>query len=473
MVRALGYLIFIFLVVAGLVWLLDRPGDVAVDWMGYRIETSFAVLVAGMVLLAVVAALLYRVWLAFVRAPGRIGDAWRERRRGKGYQALTRGMVAVAAGDAGEAQRQVKRAEVLLNEPPLTLLLSAQTAQLNGDDKAASRFFEEMTENPDTEFLGLRGLLTQAMKAGDDARALELARRAYRLQPKSDWVSASLFDLQLRTGKWLDAQVTADEQLRLGLVGRDDNRRRKAVLALQQGAELARAGDREEASRRYKSAHDQAPDFVPAIVAHAEALIEQGKARRAADVIAKAWAKTPHPDMVEAAWRAAGAHDALGRVKATERLVAANKDHPESLIALTRAFLEAQLWGEARERLGALGAAGLDDQPRVCRLWADLEEAEHNDTAQARDWLRRAALAGPDPTWVCDSCGNAAETWSALCGNCGGFDTFKWRRPPHVSKLAGHTGVDQAGVDHAGVDHTGANLPVAAAPGGVLPAKVD
>ena len=62
MVRALGYLIFIFLVVAGLVWLLDRPGDVAVDWMGYRIETSFAVLVAGMVLLAVVAALLYRVY---------------------------------------------------------------------------------------------------------------------------------------------------------------------------------------------------------------------------------------------------------------------------------------------------------------------------------------------------------------------------------------------------------------------------
>jgi HemY protein len=435
-IRALGYLIVIFLIVAGAVWLLDRPGAVAVDWQGYRIETSFAVLVAGVAILAAAAALAYRFWLALVRAPGRIAAAMRERRRARGYRALTKGMVAVAAGDAGEAARQVKRAEGLLNEPPLTLLLSAQAAQLNGDDKAAERFFEEMTENPETEFLGLRGLLTQATKAGDDARALELARRAYRLQPKSDWVSASLFELQVRSGKWLDAQVTGDEQARLGLIGREANRRRKAVLALQQGAELARAGDSEEAAKRYKFAHDNAPEFVPAAVAWAGALIGQGKARRAADAIAKAWGLAPHPDLVEPAMRAAGAEDALGRVKAAERLAAANRVHPESLIALANAYLEAQLWGEARSQLGALGAAGGPDQARVCRLWADLEEAERNDTAAARDWLRRAALADADPAWVCDGCGNAVGTWSAICGNCGGFDSFQWRRPSHVTRLA-------------------------------------
>jgi HemY protein len=435
-IRALGYLIVIFLVVAGAVWLLDRPGAVAVDWQGYRIETSFAVLVAGIAILAAAAALAYRFWLALVRAPGRIGDAMRERRRGKGYRALTKGMVAVAAGDAGEAARQVKRAEVLLNEPPLTLLLSAQAAQLNGDDKAAERFFEEMTANPETEFLGLRGLLTQAKKAGDDARALELARRACRLQPKSDWVSASLFDLQVRSGKWLDAQVTGDEQARLGLIGRDDNRRRKALLALQQGMELARSGDPEEAAKRYKFAHEGAPEFMPAAVAWAGALIDQGKARRAADVVAKVWALMPHPDLVEPAMRAAGADDALGRVKAAERLAAANKDHPESLIMLAGAYLEAQLWGEARSRLTTLGDGDGASQARVCRLWADLEEAEHNDTAAARDWLRRAALADADPAWVCDSCGNAVAAWSAICGNCGGFDSFHWRRPPHVTRLA-------------------------------------
>ena len=465
MVRALFYLILIFLVVAGLVWLMDRPGSVAVNWQGYRIETSFVVLVAGLGALAVAAALLYRFWLAIVRTPGRVGDAWRERRRTKGYRALTKGMVAVAAGDAGEASRQVKRAEGLLNEPPLTLLLSAQAAQLNGDENAARRFFEEMTENPETEFLGLRGLLNQAIKAGDDASALEIARRAYRLQPKSDWVSKSLFDLQVRAGKWLDAQVTGDEQVRLGIAAKDDNRRRKAVLTLQQGMTLAQDGDTEEAARRFKSAFDQASDFGPAAVAHADALIAAGKARRAADVIGRAWNAAPHPDLVAPAWRAAGAEDALGRVKATERLVSANKDHAESRIALAGAYLEAELWGEARTQLEALSAAGGSDQARVCRLWADLEEAEHGNADAAREWLRRAALADADPAWVCGDCGNAPAAWSAICGNCGDFDTFEWRRPPHVSRLAG----DPDARAEAGAG----NLPVPVADDATPPASIN
>ena len=445
MLRALWFLIIISLAVVGVVWLLDRPGSVVLDWQGYRLETSFAVLSGAAALLAAVAALLYRLWVALVRAPGRMGNAWRERRRAKGYKALTRGMVAVAAGDPTEAARQVKRADVLLNEPPLTLLLSAQAAQLNGDDGAAARFFQEMTENPETEFLGLRGLLTQALKSGDDTRALELARRAHRLQPKSDWVSTNLFDLQIGAGQWLDAQVTSDEQLRLGLTTRDANRHRKAVLGLQQGLDMARAGDKSEAARRYKQAFGQAPDFIPAALAHADALIAQGKLRPAVDVIAKTWMRYPHPDLVASYWRATEADNALDKVKATQRLTADNKTHLESCIALVRANLDAQLWGEARQHLSAITDSGTgpgngdnaneSNSARVCRLWADLEEAEHGDLEAARVWLRRAALADADPAWVCGTCGNAVGDWSAICGNCGGFDTFEWRRPPHVLGL--------------------------------------
>ena len=126
MFRILWFLVFIFFVAAGLVWLFERPGSVVLDWEGYRLETSFAVLAGAAGFLAVFAALLYRGWIALIRAPARVGEFWHERRRTKGYKALTRGMVAVAAGDAAEAGRQVKRAEALMNEAPLSLLLSAQ-----------------------------------------------------------------------------------------------------------------------------------------------------------------------------------------------------------------------------------------------------------------------------------------------------------------------------------------------------------
>ena len=43
---------------AGVAWLADRPGEIVIDWLGYRIETSLAL--ALLALFAVLAVL----WLA-------------------------------------------------------------------------------------------------------------------------------------------------------------------------------------------------------------------------------------------------------------------------------------------------------------------------------------------------------------------------------------------------------------------------
>ena len=433
MFRILWFLVFIFFVVAGLVWLFERPGSAVLDWQGYRLETSFAVLAGAAGFLAVFAALLYRGWIALIRAPARVGEVWHQRRRTKGYKALTRGMVAVAAGDAAEAGRQVKRAEALMNEAPLSLLLSAQSAQLNGDDQAAMRFFQEMTENPETEFLGIRGLLAHAMKSGDEVRALGLARRAHRLQSKSEWVSTSLFELQIRAGQWVDAQITIDEQLRLGFTSRDDHKQQKAVLTVQQGLELDISDKADEADQKFKTAYDTAPGFIPAVIHHVEALIAQDKYGRAIDILVKTWKSKPHPELVGLYWRATKAENPLQRVKAIDTLILGNKEHLESQIVLARTNLEARLWGEARKYLSAIVDTGKSrDEARVCRLWADLEESEHGDVEAIQAWLKRAASADADPAWICDSCGNAIGGWSGVCGNCNGFDTFHWARARHV-----------------------------------------
>lgn len=433
--RVLWFLGLIAATAAIMAWLFDRPGSVSLEWQGYRIETSVALLATVMAVMAAATAIAYRIFLALRHAPAQLGEAWRSRRRQKGYQALTRGMVAIAAGDADEARRQEKLAQVLLNQPPLTMLLSAQTAQLNGDETAAARFFQAMTEQLDTEFLGVRGLLNQALARGDDGAALELARHAYRLRPKSEWVAAQLFDLQTRNGQWLDAQITNDERVRAHLTTKDAGRRRKAVLALQQGFVAAAAGDPEGAAKNYKIAYDQDPTFVPAVMVQADALIDRCKVTKAADIIEKTWRVQPHPDLVRTFWRSVEAADELTVMKATERLARANPDHPESHIALAGAALKARLWGEARTHLKAVTSDGGDhDEARVCRLWAELEEAEHQDTEAAYAWLTRASLADQDPVWVCGNCGNAVAEWSGLCGNCGRFDSLAWGRPRHVAR---------------------------------------
>ncbi|HIM42524.1 MAG TPA: heme biosynthesis protein HemY, partial [Rhodospirillales bacterium] len=150
MFRALVFFAILAAAIWGAVSLADHPGSVSLQWGGYRVDTSFAVLLAIVTVLAVAAALIYRFWIYLRRAPRRVLWAWRAKRRQQGYQALTRGMVAVAAGDANEARREAKRADALLDEPPLTMLVSAQAAQMRGDEKAAGDFFKAMMERPET-----------------------------------------------------------------------------------------------------------------------------------------------------------------------------------------------------------------------------------------------------------------------------------------------------------------------------------
>ena len=214
MTRAILWIIAIGVIVAVAFQFADEPGAVSLHWQGWRIDTTVAFLVLCAAAIAVVAALIYRVWVASWHVPRRWLGFRRTQRRERGYRALTEGMVAVAAGDPAGALRHARRANNLLGDPPLTMLLSAQAAQLNGDDAAARRYFNSMQERPETAFLGLRGLLMQAQRDGDEAAALDYARRAYRLRPKTPWVLTTLFDLQVRHGDWAGARVTLDEAIR-------------------------------------------------------------------------------------------------------------------------------------------------------------------------------------------------------------------------------------------------------------------
>lgn len=437
MARWISFLVLLCVLVVGVVWFVQNPGDVTLEWRGWRIDTSVGVMMLGMAILAGATAAAYRFWRFLRRAPGEVGAALQRRKQRKGYAALGSGMVAVAAGDAGEARRHARRAEALLvDETPLTRLLSAQSAQLEGDEKAAEKFFTDMLDDPDTRFLGLRGLLTQAMKADDRVRALELATQCQAMQPKSAWVNDTLFELQATGDKWLEAAETAEGMLHRGLIDKPDADRRRAVIAFERACEMTGMNSRRESLKLLKKAVDLAPDFIPAVLALVDRHLSAGHHRKAAGLVEKTWTRLPHPDLLTPYWNAKRATDPLARVKATEKLAGLAKDGIESHLALARASLDASLWGEARKHLSDAGAGdGLEPPARVCRLMAELEEREHSDLQKAREWLVRAGSAPADPAWVCGNCGNTVGDWTPRCGNCGTFDGYRWDVPPHVEAL--------------------------------------
>jgi HemY protein len=438
--RALPAIIVIALLIAGAVFVADRPGAVSLVWQGWRVDTSVTVFVFATALLAVLAALLFHFLRLLIRSPRIIARGRRERRRRRGYRALSQGMVAVAAGDPVEAKRFARQADVLLAEPPLTLLLSAQAAQLNGDEKAAEKYFTAMLDKAETEFLGLRGLIMQALKRKDEAVALKLAERAKALRPKTQWVLASLFELQARAGKWVEAEATLAIAAKRKAVTALESARHRAVILYEQSQRAAAEHRDRDAVRLLAKAHALAPGFTQAAARYAEMLSAAGHTRQARKVIEAAWEEAPHPEL-------AAAYDAifvderpLQRLKRFETLAARAKDHIESHLALAQAALKARLWGEARRHLG--NAGGRDDNhhpsPRVARLMAELEEAEHGDLPAARLWLARATTtATQDAAYVCAACGAEVAHWVSLCPHCRSFDSIEWRPPgrapvPHL-----------------------------------------
>lgn len=432
MIRALIYLAILGLLSLLVASVADAPGAVTLDWLGYRVETSVLTLLIVMLVASGIIAGLWRLWSALTNSPRRLRRWQADRRQRLGYKALTQGMVAVAAGDAGEARRLARKAESLLSEPPLTMLLSAQAAQLSGDEKAAGKFFSAMAEQrePETRYLGLHGMLTQAMHDGDQKQALELAKQASELKPKTDTVTETLFDLQVKTGDWTDAEDTVKKAVKAKHIDADEAKRRRAVLAYQQSIEAQSEGRFDDALDHAKRAVNLSPSFVPAAVRYADLLADAGKRRRAVSVIEEAWVRQPHPHLAAAMERlaAGGAED---RLHAIERLAGYNRDHEESHVALARAAMAAKRWGEAREHLDHL--ARTHATSRVARLMAELEEGEKGDTEASRAWLKRATTAEPDAAWVCDHCGNVVADWEPVCGRCETFDGFIWMPPPRVT----------------------------------------
>lgn len=426
-IRTLIWFVIAGVAMLGAVWVAQRPGNVTVEWRGWRLDTSVGVLLVAVLILILVGIALWLIYRWIMGAPSALMEGWGESRRRKGYRELTQGLAAVAAGDGVEAQRHARRAEQLLSEPPLTLLLSAQAAQLNGDREAATRAFKAMLDDDEMAFLGLRGLIAQSLRDGNQQQALTYAQRAFALRPQTPWVVHSLFDMQAQTGQWKAAQETLEAGMRRKVVSGDRGRTLRALLLVERSRTCESDGNDAQALTFARDAFALAPERIAMASRLAELQIKTGDAKRAMKTLEKTWGLAPHPDLAELYVKASGESDPLKRVGIVRRLAAQKPEDMESNFALAKAALDAGLWGEARRYLDAAG--GSNPSVRVCRLMAEVEERAQSDQAKVHDWLTRAAHAPADKAWRCSACHAHHESWRSVCESCGAFGTLHWRAP--------------------------------------------
>lgn len=414
-------------------WLVDNPGRVSLTWQGTHIETSFVVLLLAVAVIGIVLVVLFEILRVVRQAPSRWGRAHRRSRTDKGYAALSQGLVAAAAGDAPAAKLLNRRAEKLLQQAPATLLLSAQTAQLEGDEGTARLKFQEMLNHTDTEILGLRGLLAQAIKDGDRETALKLARRAHLRRPHTPWVLTTLFDLQTQAGLWTEALDTLNDMARHRVIDKATATRRRAILFHQEAAAIRAKGRPYAALEMMQKAHKRLPSLAPIAVQAAGLAAELNKPRQARKMLEASWRQEPHPEIARAYAGVDGKEQPAERLKQVERLHQLNPDHVASDLALAEHALAARQWASARAALERV--IKKDPTASAYRMLAEVEQAE-GDGEKARMCLAKAVDAPPDAAWLCQSTGEVRARWSAF-GPDGRFDSLHWGKPPKIVPMLG------------------------------------
>lgn len=436
--RAVLVLVLLAAAVAAGAFFADHPGQVEIVWQGWQVETSVGVLIAAAALLAFAAVLLALAVAALRRVPRNLRRRREARRRRRGETALTGGIVALAAGQAGEARGLAARARTLLDDAPVALLLAAEAAHREGDTAAAREAYTRLLERRDTEFLGLRGLIGQALRAGDDGTALRLAARARQLRPDARWLAESTLVLEARAGEWEAARGMLADMARRGALAADRVRHHRGVVLHQLSLAAERRGALREAISLAAKARAAAPDLAPLAHQHARLLLAQGRRRAAGKVLKRAWRTAPHPDLTRLYEELHPEAPPLKRAAALQRLAAQNPAATESRLALAEAAVTARLWGEARRHLGDLAETppGVASR-RLSLLMARLEEGAGN-AAAAAEWRDRAAAAPPEVGYACRLCGGGGSEWQPLCPDCGGFDTLGWEalRPAPAGNTA-------------------------------------
>ena len=427
MIGLVIFLVVVFLVAAGFAWLADQPDSLLVFRLGGFEFAEENLAIIGAIALGALLAIIF-VWIVITmiwKTPGNIGSFFRNRRREKGWKALAEGVIAVGSGDIGMAKRSAKNSLKYLPEEPVTQLLTAQAAQMEGKTDKAREAFEVMLEKPETKLLGLRGLYVEAEETGESEAARHFVEEAVSAQPGVEWSGKALLGMQATEGDWEGALLTLHQNADSKLYTKKEAKRLRAVLLTGHASELEEGGDPQKAKEKALEAHRLAPELVPAAVIAARVLARVGDLRKAAKIVETSWKLGPHPELIATYTQLRSGDSGLDRLKRAEILSKMKPNHPEGVMGVVRAKIDVQDWAGARSDLEGLLAS--EPTRQACLLMSEIEEGEFGERGHVREWLSRAVRAPRDAAWTAD--GYVADEWAPFSPVTGELDAFEWRVP--------------------------------------------
>jgi len=335
--------IFLLVLIAALAafgwhWVAEDPGYVLIRLRGWRVQTT---VLAAVVILLLAWGVLSALW-QLSRWP--FGALTRRHRR-LSRRRLADGLLALAEGRHGDAERDLARASRLDALRGPALLAAAEAASQRGEATRAREFLDQAAQTVPPAARVLRAALLRREDKPAEAVAL--------LAPEADKGT-------LTPGGWRELALAA-------LASGDLARARAALAPLQKSAALGARGYQALETRVLVASSVTAPDAAalnqlwsqlpkgqrrtPAVIeAYARRAAALGMILPAMDELESALRREWSSSLVQV-WGALGDEDVEARLRRAEGWLNAHPNDAGLLLALGRLCVKLRLWGQARKHL--------------------------------------------------------------------------------------------------------------------------
>lgn len=320
-------------------WVAADPGDVLIRLRGWEVETT---LLAAVIIVILVVVAVFWLW-RLVRWP--FGAVGRRHRRVSRKQ-LRSGLVLLAEGHYGAAERALGRAARHAPQKGAASLAAARAAARRGDESAAFGYLDKASESVPMAARSERArLLRHAGRPAEAVALLAPQADADKLTPAGwlEWVRAAL-----------DAGEPGRAMSGLGPLLKSGALDARAQVAMEARVVVAaiKASVDGDALKHLWASLGKAQRRQPEVVdAYARQAARHGQSMAAMGELEAALKRQWSPRLVTT-WGLLAGDDVEPRLRRAEGWLDRHPDDPALLSTLGRLCARLEVWGKAREYLG-------------------------------------------------------------------------------------------------------------------------
>jgi len=364
----------------------DDPGYLVINYRDWVLETSLvlAVFVIGMAFIAIYIVL--RLFINTRRMPLRLRRWQNQRRTNHANVALTNGLLELAKGDWGKAEKQLIRHVNNSQTPLLNYLAAARAAQKQSKDERRDYYLQQAHKAMPKADLAIG--LTQAelqLNQGQMEQALATLTHLRQQAPKHATVLKLLMRLYVELHDWEHLLELLPVMYKRKLIKSD---RAEQLEVMAQAALLKTASEDKELrvlNETWQRSSKSIRHNATVLLAYIQGLMRHGQGVEAEVLLNQALNRSWDERFVRAYGLLQGAD--IGRqIRYAEGWLTSHSHDAVLLLTLGRLCFRNKLWAQARQYLET--SLALEVQSETCAELARLME-QQGDNEQALTYYRQ------------------------------------------------------------------------------------